>query len=288
MPRLGAAIGVLVACAGTSLIPLVHARSLMVVDLRKEVRQSYEGKLLLLKQPSCFDVLHFDGDGLLTRRPAGEPWTTCGLLRAEKVELRDGQITIDGARVIVALNQGSKTGKLDPVTTDRQVHVAIEMPRPPRDSGDLTAILSRVFSKDLARRMAEAWHADVDLSKGMNDASIGPVDGRIGTLEGDRAVYSWQSGIVTKPRALYKPGPSYPPNALLKKVAGTIQVRVVINENGFPEILEAVQHLREGLDARALWAVSQWRFERPLKDGKGAATMVLVDVKFHLPGKKKK
>ncbi len=167
----------------------------MVVDLRKEIRQSYEGKLLLLNQPSCFDVLHFAADGLPTRRPTGEPWTTCGLLRAEKVELRDGQITIDGARVIVALNQGSKTGKLEPVTTDRQVHVAIEMPRPPQASGDVAAILSRVFSKELARRMAEAWHADVDLSKGIDDASIGPADGRIGTLEGDRAVYSWQSGM---------------------------------------------------------------------------------------------
>jgi outer membrane biosynthesis protein TonB len=47
-----------------------------------------------------------------------------------------------------------------------------------------------------------------------------------------------------------------------------------------------IQHLGEGLDARVLSAVSQWRFERPLRDGVPAATMVIVEIKFHLRGKK--
>lgn len=241
----------------------------------------------MLQVPTSFDVIHFDGKGHPTRPPTGEPWTICGLLQATKIDVQDNQMVVDGPRVIVALNPEPPGTKLVPVTTDRELHVTIELPRLLRNATELNEFLAHVFSvDDLQQKIAMAWHANVDLSRELNDVSALPPDGRIGTLEGERAVYSWESGAVSKPRAVYKPGPSYPANALLKRVSGTIRVRVVVNERGFPEILEVVQHLREGLDAAVLSAVSQWRFEPPLKDGVPAATMVVVEVKFHLRGKK--
>jgi TonB family protein len=266
---------------------IVHARSALAGDLRKDIRQRYEGKLLLLSTPSSFDIIHFDVEGHPTRPPTGEPWTTCGLLQAGKVEVRDYQVTIEGLRVVVALNREPSSTKLVPVTTDREVHVAIEMPRSIRDVTDLHKFLSRIFSvDDPAQRIANAWRTEVDLSRDPENVSTLPPDGRIGTLEGGRAVYSWESGVVSKPKAVYKPGPKYSATALLKHVSGIVRVRVVVNEKGFPEILEVVQHLREGLDLRALSAVSQWRFEPPLKNGVAAATMVVVQLKFSFRGAK--
>jgi TonB family protein len=265
----------------------IHAAVLSRGDLRKTIRQRYEGKLLLLTVPSSFDVIHFDGKGNPTRPPAEEPWTTCGLLHATKIDVQDNQMVLDGPRVVVALDPEPPGTKLVPVTTDRQVHVSIELPRSIRNASELNEFLAHVLSVDgLQQKIATAWHANVDLSRELYDVNALPPDGRIGTLEGGRAVYAWERGAVSKPRAVYKPGPSYPANALLKRVSGTIRVRVVVNERGFPEILEVVQHLREGLDARVLSAVSQWRFEPPLKDGVPAATMVVVEIKFHLRGKK--
>ena len=87
---------------------------------------------------------------------------------------------------------------------------------------------------------------------------------------------------MSKPRAVYKPGPAYPASALWKKVSGNVRVRVIVNENGFPEILGIIQNLSEGVDAQVLSAVSQWRFEIPRKAGVPTATMVVVEIKFHL------
>lgn len=283
-----APVVVLVVCCCAPVTTLVYARSVIGGGLRKEIRQRYEGKLLLLNTPSRFDVIHFDMKGHLTRPPNGEPWTTCGLVQTEKIDVRDNQVTIDGHRVIVALKQEQASAKPVPVTTDREVHVAIDLPPSTRDVPELNQFLSGVFSADgVAQRIANGWHAEFDVSKELAEAGKLPPGGRIGTLDGGRPVYAWESGVVTKPKAIYKPRPAYSVEARLKKVAGTIQVRVVVNENGFPEILQVVQHLPEGLDTRALSAVSQWRFERPLKDGVAAATMVLVELKFHLPPKRK-
>jgi TonB family protein len=251
-------------------------------DLRKELRRRYEGKLLLLNVPSGFDIVHFDGKGAPTRSPAGEPWTTAGLIRAEKVDVLDGQVVIDGRRAIVA-STNVALKKLAAVTTDRKVHISIDLPREIHDPTERNEFLARIISIDeVARKIENAWHADVDLSRGSGGGKAFPPDGKIGTLNGDRAVYAWESGVVSKPKAVYKPGPTYAANALLKSVAGTIRVRVIVNEKGFPEIMEIVEHLREGLDANALSAVSQWRFEPGLREGIATPSVVVVELKFNL------
>jgi len=144
--------------------------------------------------------------------------------------------------------------------------------------------LATVFTTEgLQERIAEAWHADVDLNR-LQDIADVPESGRIGTLENGRTVYSWESGVVTKPKAFYKPGPTYAANALIKRISGVIQVRVIVNEKGFPEILEVIQHLPGGLDAGVLSAVSQWRFQPGIREGAPAASVVIVEIKFHLQG----
>jgi TonB family protein len=281
-----ASFAVLAGLAWCSLPSPVGASFVAPGDLQKEVRRRYEGKLLLLSAPSSFDLIHFDAQGHPTREATGEPWTTSGLVRARRIDVRNRQMTIDGPRVIVALDPEPPGTKLIPVTIDREVHVMIELPPSIHGPSELHTFLAQVFSVDgLQQRIANAWHADVDF-KALEDVHTLPPDGRIGTLENGRAVYSWESGVVTKPKALYKPGPTYAANALSKRVSGTIRVRVIVNERGFPEILEVIQHLREGLDARVLSAVSQWHFQPGVKDDAAAATIVIVEIKFHLRGDK--
>jgi TonB family protein len=200
------------------------------------------------------------------------------------VEVLEGQVVIDGRRAIVALSSNGRPKKLVPVTTDRAVHVSIDLPPEMTDQRERHEFLRRIVSTDeVARRIETAWRADVDFNRGSAGGAAYPPDGKLGTLEGDRAVYAWESGVVSKPKAIYKPGPTYAANALLKGVSGTIRVRVIVNERGFPEIMEIVEHLREGLDANALSAVSQWRFEPGVRDGAAA----VVELKFHLATKKK-
>jgi TonB family protein len=252
-------------------------------DFRKELRKKYEGKLLLLSVPSSFDVVHFDVSGSPTRPPGGEPWTIAGLVRADKVDVLNGQVIIDGRREVVALSAKASVKKPAPVTTERTVHVSIDLPRERTDPAFRHEFLARIVSiEEVGRRIEGAWRPDADLSKGSGAGAAFPPDGKVGTLYGDRIVYAWESGVVSKPKAIYKPGPQYAAGALVKNVSGTIRVRVIVNEKGFPEIMEIVEHLREGLDANALSAVSQWRFEPALRDGVAAASVVVVELKFHL------
>lgn len=256
-------------------------------DFRKDLRRRYEGKLLLLSVPTNFDVVHFDGSGSPTRPPAGEPWTTAGLIRVDKVDLQNNQVVIDGRREIVALLANTSSKKLVPVTTDRTVHVGIDLPRESTDPAVRHEFLRHVVSiEEVGSKIESAWHADVDLTRGSGSGTALPSDGKVGTLAGGRAVYAWESGVVSKPKAIYKPGPRYASNALLKKISGTIRVRVIVNEKGFPEIMEIVEHLREGLDTNALSAVSQWRFEPGLRNGVAAASVVVVELKFNLAKRK--
>ncbi len=254
-------------------------------DLKKEARR-YEGRLLLLSAPSRFDLIHFDTQGHPTREATGEPWTTTGLVRARKIDLRDRQLTIEGERAVVALEPAASGTKLVAAPVGRAVHITVEMP-PIQSAAELTQFLSRIFSTDdVQQKIARAWHADVDLNLLAHSASL-PPDGRVGTLEGGRAVLAWQSGVVTQPKAFYKPGPTYAANALLKRISGVVQVRIIVNERGFPEILELIRHLPEGLDAGVLAAVSQWRFKPGIWEGVPTPTVVIVEINFHLQESKK-
>jgi outer membrane biosynthesis protein TonB len=49
-----------------------------------------------------------------------------------------------------------------------------------------------------------------------------------------------------------------------------------------PEVLEVTKGLGEGLDVKALIAVSEWRFNPAVKDGHPVAVAVNVEVNFKL------
>jgi TonB family protein len=57
---------------------------------------------------------------------------------------------------------------------------------------------------------------------------------------------------------------------------------IVVNEKGLPEILEVVKGLGEGLDVKALEAVSEWRFRPGNRDGEPVSVMFNVQMTFRL------
>lgn len=70
----------------------------------------------------------------------------------------------------------------------------------------------------------------------------------------------------------------YTDSARQKRLTGKATLLAVINEQGFPEILEVMKGLGEGLDMQALIAVSDWRFKPAVKDGQPVAVIINVDV----------
>jgi TonB family protein len=246
-------------------------------DLQSDLRHAYTGKILSLRIPSNLDVLHFDSNGKGARPSNGEPWTTCSLFRVRKVGLNFGQIAIEGERQAVVLSP-DPVKKLLLVELDRPVHVTIDLPPSVRTLGDSKSVLLRVFAPgDLLARMTSAWRSEVDLNRNLADASKVTPDGRVGVLAQNRPVYVGDA-LPTPPLAIYKPVPTVPGKAHHKKSGGKCRVRMVVNEHGFPEILEVLQQLRQGLDNEVLAAVSQWRFKPAQRDSLPVAAMLIVDV----------
>ena len=89
-------------------------------------------------------------------------------------------------------------------------------------------------------------------------------------------------GGVSAPKPIYSPDPEYSEEARKAKFQGTCVLWLVVGSDGRPRDIRVARTLGLGLDEKAIEAVKTWRFEPGYKDGKPVATMVNVEVDFHL------
>ena len=78
--------------------------------------------------------------------------------------------------------------------------------------------------------------------------------------------------------------PQYTPEAMQARIEGTVIMKAVIRTDGTPTDIEITRSLdsRYGLDKQSMTALSQWRFEPGLKDGKPVPVLVTVEMQFRL------
>lgn len=89
-------------------------------------------------------------------------------------------------------------------------------------------------------------------------------------------------GGISAPQAISSPDPEYTEEARQAKKQGTCVLSMIVDEQGHPRGLRVIRGLGFGLDAKALDAVRQWRFQPALKDGKPVNVQISVEVEFHL------
>lgn len=85
---------------------------------------------------------------------------------------------------------------------------------------------------------------------------------------------------VTAPQVASKVDPQAPEEARLANLNGTVNISVVVGEDGKPRDIHASTSPGLGLDEAAIAAVSQWRFKPGLKDGAPVPVSVNVEVRF--------
>lgn len=84
------------------------------------------------------------------------------------------------------------------------------------------------------------------------------------------------------PRPIRMPKPSYTEAAIREKVAGSVVLRVVIDEQGRVEVLKVLRSIPE-LDDEAIRLVEAgWRFEPATKNGRPVPVISDLVVRFHL------
>ena len=89
-------------------------------------------------------------------------------------------------------------------------------------------------------------------------------------------------GGVTTPKVSTRVDPQYTQEAKAAKIEGSVTLKVVVDRNGVPRDIEVVKPLDSGLDANAITAVSQWRFEPGTKDGQAVDVQATIEVNFRL------
>jgi periplasmic protein TonB len=89
-------------------------------------------------------------------------------------------------------------------------------------------------------------------------------------------------GGVSAPRAIDTPDPGYTEEARNAKTQGTCILGLIVDAEGHPKDVRIVRGLGFGLDAKAIEAVKQWRFNPAMKDGKPVNVLVSVEVSFRL------
>jgi TonB family protein len=113
----------------------------------------------------------------------------------------------------------------------------------------------------------------------------GPEDFTSGAIAGQVAqLYSPPPQTATPWRVISKLDPVYTEEARRAGVEGTVEVLLTIDEQGVPRNVRSDGSFAMGLTESAQAAVSQWRFEPAILNGRPVAEQAVVRVKFRLAG----
>jgi periplasmic protein TonB len=89
-------------------------------------------------------------------------------------------------------------------------------------------------------------------------------------------------GGISAPKALDTPDPQYTEEARNAKTQGTCVLWMIVDAQGHPKDIKVIRGLGYGLDARAIEAVKQWRFQPAMRDGQPVNVQINVEVAFRL------
>ncbi len=89
-------------------------------------------------------------------------------------------------------------------------------------------------------------------------------------------------GGISAPQPVSTPDPEYTEEARNAKTQGTCILWMIVDDQGRPRDIRVVRGLGFGLDAKAIEAVRQWKFQPAQKDGHPVNVQISVEVGFKL------
>jgi periplasmic protein TonB len=89
-------------------------------------------------------------------------------------------------------------------------------------------------------------------------------------------------GGISAPTPVSTPDPEYTEEARNAKTQGTCILWLIVDDQGNPRDIRVVRGLGYGLDAKAIAAVKQWKFQPAMKDGHPVNVQISVEVGFKL------
>jgi TonB family protein len=91
------------------------------------------------------------------------------------------------------------------------------------------------------------------------------------------------SGDLSGPVAIRKIDPKYPQTAIQEHIEGEVVLYGVIRPDGSVDSIQLVRGIDTQLDANAIAAFAQWKFEPATKSGQPVALEAIVHIPFRGP-----
>lgn len=253
------------------LLLLVQAPAGTISDgaLRDALTTKYVKKLVTIRGFPTGTRHEFDAAGLLIDATPGV-FTLDGHLRVESVNVSPDRVEIRGRQAY--LEYDAKTRKLEESIGGSRM--TLEFPRNAGVSVERAIEAALVFFDGLPKLVPAYWEKFLS-GNGELETVVDPATG----AAVPRA--SEAQGLV--PKATKQNSPVYPNAVKPLAVTGTVLLRVIVDEQGKPQVADIVTPVGFGLDQAAIDAVNQWEFEPARKDGKGVKVYFRVRVNFSPP-----
>ena len=234
------------------------------------------GKALFLRCFCADNNLAFDAQGHIAGTPKTTDWTLAAV-NVQKVERKSpGEIELQGVRVAIRFATDRREFDRHPLNDDK---MKIQL----GDPGDPKAFareLSAVFAEGLDHRLQAAmppyWQHYFDSQMPWPQDELTGV-----TIYGQGAATRIPANESFVPVGAAKRAPAaYTGQASRDRVTGSVDLRVVVDANGDVHHITIEQPLGYGLDARAVEALTKWKFTPAKLAGKPVAASSLIRPEF--------
>jgi TonB family protein len=271
-------------------------------DLLQHLRSEYQNKILVLRGLYTGKHLHYDSIGIPTGTTNRGDWTIDGFLRVNEVRFSRQRLLLKAARLAVApdYRNGFQLQFNHPAHVDIEANLGTD--NPSIEQADTA--MSHIFltaQDSLSDFVPDYWKdciSEAEAGKGKNcsfsqeilaipgvaasgqTSSAAPANDSQTTPTGDKQFRVGHG--VSPPRPIMHMDPQFSDRARKARFQGTVTLGLIVTQEGLPIKIHILHPLGYGLDAQAVEAVEQWRFEPAQRDGQPVAVEIAVEVDFHL------
>jgi TonB family protein len=251
--------------------------------------------------------LRYDATGTLTNYSASGDWSSEGIVRLNDFHFSHGRLILQAQRAEAVIEKQEFHLRLLDAPNGRNerrpVWVEIEIDLGRDDTPEkLDAAMAKIFltSQDrLADLVPDYWKPC--LSEGLAEKgpcrfsselraipgvlSSEPSASTASTEDSDSSPASNMFHVekgVRPPRAKFNREPEFSEPARLIRHQGTVTLGLTVTKEGLPTNVRILSPLGAGLDAQAVRAVEQWRFDPAEKDGQPVPAQIAIEMDFHL------
>ncbi len=264
--------------------------------LEDRLLSTYKDKPQMLLGFYCGKKLKFDADANLQGGGHPGPWTVCGDMHIEDIQIKQDEIIIKAHRIYLfydpekisfqdadlLVREKEKKGKNH--LEERRLEIRIAQSKN-ADEGGIQATLDKLFraaEQGFSDIAPDYWKPYLEGRKAAKNADVIHKKEQLAIVKPVTAA-DMSPGNAKPPLLIRSPDPEFSEQAREYKFHGTVVIRILIDTDGNPTETQITRPLGLGLDEKAVEAVRKWRFiPGKARDGNPVATWAVIEVNFRI------